>query len=207
MIGAELGGWFQGMPGRLLPMAAARVADSTVVSTTGTESVIIRPRKIRRVAWIFAPIIAVVFAGLGTALSGSVGDGGGVFQPSDQIAMIILGLLFAGGILLFARPKVVADRNRIQVQNIIGGYELPWNVVRELQFEPGHPWLTLELYDDEVVSVLAVQATDKDHAVEAMRALRRLYRAHHDSPRHESAREHAPDPGTGAPTDAGSAPS
>lgn len=129
-------------------------------------------------AFVLAPAIAAMFAALGTVLTGSTGTGGGVFQPSDQIAMAALGLLLAAGILLFARPKVTADAQRIKIQNIIGGYDLPWEVVREIRFERDNPWLTLELQDDDVVAVLAVQATDKDHAVAGARALRGILRAH-----------------------------
>ena len=53
-----------------------------------------------------------------------------MFQPSDQIAMMVLGLFMAGGVLLIARPKVVADARHVKIQNIIGGYDLPWDVVR-----------------------------------------------------------------------------
>ena len=48
---------------------------------------------------------------------------------------------------------------------MIGGYDLPWEVVRGIRFERGNPWVTLELEDDDVVAVMAVQAADKEHAV------------------------------------------
>ncbi|HEX6873837.1 MAG TPA: PH domain-containing protein [Micromonosporaceae bacterium] len=164
------------------------------MSSTSADPVTIRPVKIRRVAWVLAPVVAVFFAILAAALSGSTGDGRGVFQPSDQIAMIFLGLLFAGGILLFARPKVVADRHTIKIQNILGGYELPWQVVREVRFDRGNPWLTLELHDDDVVAVLAVQATDKDHAVAAVRSLRALLAEHRSGPADRDASAGQPSP-------------
>jgi Bacterial PH domain len=148
------------------------------VSVVGVVSVTIRPRKIRRVCWVLAPVVLTVFVFLGLALSGSTGDGPGVFQPSDQIAMIGLGVLAAAAILLFTRPKVVADARRVKITNVIGGYDLPWEVVRAVRFERGSPWATLELMDDDVVAVLALQATDKDLAVEGVRALRRLLAAH-----------------------------
>jgi hypothetical protein len=61
------------------------------------------------------------------------------------------------------------------VQNIIGGYRLPWDVVRKVRFDRGQPWLYLELENDDTVAVLAVQAVDKQHAVEAVRKLRSLH--------------------------------
>jgi Bacterial PH domain len=154
--------------------------------TVSVEPVVIRPRKIRRVCWVLAPVVALVFAVLATLLTGSVGgDTPGVFQPSDQIAMIILGLLVAGAILIFTRPKVVADTHHIVVQNVLGRHDLPWEVVRRIIFERGNPWVSLELEDDDVVAVMAVQAADKEHVVAGVRALRALLaanRADHEHP-------------------------
>jgi Bacterial PH domain len=146
--------------------------------------VVIRPRKVRRVCWVLAPSVAVLFAVLATLLSGPVGgdDGGetkAIFQPGDQIAMIVLGLLAGAAILVFTRPKVVADERHIKIQNVVGAYDLPWSVVRRLRFDKGNPWVSLELEDDEVVAVMAVQAADKEHAVAAARQLRELLAAAH----------------------------
>ena len=143
-------------------------------------SVTIRPRRIRRVCWVLAPVVVLFFAVLAWALGGTpaeIGESGGAFSLSDQIAMAGLGLLGAGGILLLARPRVTADDRTVTIQNIIGGYRLPWAVVREVRFERGSPWATLELEDDDVVAVMAVQAADKDHAVAAVTALRDLLAA------------------------------
>jgi len=143
-----------------------------------TGPVVIRPRKIRRVCWILAPVVVLVFAALAMFLHGSTGDGEGRFQPSDTGAMIILGFLAAGAILLFTRPKVVADEHHIKIQNVLGGYDLPWEVVRRVKFERGNPWVSLELEDDDVVAVMALQAADKEYAVAGTRALRALLAAH-----------------------------
>jgi hypothetical protein len=143
-------------------------------------SVTVRPRRIRRVCWVLAPVVVLFFAVLAWALGGSpadIGEGSGTFSLSDQIAMAALGLLAAGGILLLARPRVTADERTVTIQNILGGYRLPWEVVREVRFERGNPWATLELEDDDVVAVMAIQAADKEHAVAAVRALRDLLAA------------------------------
>ncbi|HZN17050.1 MAG TPA: PH domain-containing protein [Micromonosporaceae bacterium] len=139
-----------------------------------TPRVRIRPRRVRVVAWVAAVAVVVVSAAVATGLRGSTGAGTAVFQPGDQIAMIGLGLVGAAAILAFTRPLVEADSERIRIRNIVGGYELPWQVVRAVRFEHGASWATLELADDDVVSVLAVQRADKEHAVRAVRALRTL---------------------------------
>lgn len=135
---------------------------------------IFRPRRTRAVCIGAAIAVLAMFTLIGTALTG-VGDG--VFRKGDQVAMIGLGALFAAGIMMVARPKVEADGHGIRVRNIIGGYELPWQVVRAVAFERGQPWLGLELENDETVSVLAVQRVDKHHALAAVQALRQLHAA------------------------------
>jgi hypothetical protein len=149
------------------------------------SSVVVRPRKIRRVAWVLAPVVVAFSVVLGLALGGETGENGGVFQPSDQIAMVGLGLLGAAALLVFTRPKVEADEHHIKIRNVVGGYDLPWAVVRALRFDRRSPCLTLELEDDEVVMVFAVQVTDKEYAVAGVRALRELHaasRAPHAAP-------------------------
>jgi hypothetical protein len=150
------------------------VADGTVV---------IRPRKIRRVCWVAAPTFAVFFAVLAVILRGPVGGDptSGVFQGGDQAAMVILGLLGAAAILLFTRPRVVADARHLEVRNVIGSHDVPWGVVRRIVFEKGSPWVSLELEDDDTLAVMAVQAADKEHAVAAVRALRTLLAASRDA--------------------------
>ena len=141
------------------------------------SAVVFRPRKIRRFAWVLAPIVVVFSIVLGLALGGETGENGGVFQPSDQIAMVALGLIGAAALLIFTRPKVEADEHHIKIQNVVGGYDLPWEVVRAVRFDRRSTCLTLELEDDDVVMVFAVQAADKEYAVEAARALRALHAA------------------------------
>jgi hypothetical protein len=125
-----------------------------------------------------AGAVVVIFTAVGIGLRGTTDGGAGVFHTSDQIAMIGLGLLGAAGILMFTRPRVSADAKGIRVRNLIGGYDLPWEVVRSIRFDRGAPWASLELRDDDIVAVMAVQAADKEYAVAAVRALRSLLAEH-----------------------------
>jgi hypothetical protein len=136
-----------------------------------------RPRKVTIVACIAAVAILVIFTLIGTALTGSTGEGTAVFQTGDQAAMIGLGVFGALGALAFARPRVRATAEGVWIRNVFGTYNLPWSAVRAVRFERGHPWVTLELTDDDTLSVLAIQATDKDYAVQAVRGLRALHKA------------------------------
>lgn len=135
----------------------------------------VRPRRIRFLVFVAAPVIAVVFTAVAVSLHGTYNETGAAFQTPDKVAMILLGLLLAGGSLILARPSVEADAQGIRVRNMFMAHDLPWAVVRRVRFDRGSAWLTLDLHDDDVVSVLAVQAADKQYAVEAVRALRALH--------------------------------
>ncbi|MCZ7438336.1 PH domain-containing protein [Micromonospora sp. WMMC241] len=144
-----------------------------------SDSVVtVRPRRIRVVCWASAIALVVVFSLVATSLTGATGDGYGSFQRGDQFAMVGLGVFGALGFLLFTRPRVVADAKGVRVRNVIGSYELPWEVIRGVRFDRGAPWASLELHDDDLLPIVALQAADKESAVEAVRALRRLHQAH-----------------------------
>ncbi|MGH3737040.1 MAG: PH domain-containing protein [Micromonosporaceae bacterium] len=143
------------------------------------ETVKARPRKAAVVCWIAAIAVVVIFSAVATGLRGDT-EGGGVFGVADQVAMVGLGLLGAAGILWLTRPRVEADSERIRIRNVVGSYDLPWDLVRAVRFDRGAPWASLELADYEVVSVMAVQAADKEYAVEAVRGLRALHAAYQE---------------------------
>ncbi|PZS34275.1 MAG: hypothetical protein DLM59_05065 [Pseudonocardiales bacterium] len=101
-------------------------------------------------------------------------DHGVVFHTGDQVAMAGLGVLLAAAVLAFTRPQVEADERHIRVRNVIGSYDLPWEVVRSVRFDRSSPWVTLDLADDDQVAVMAVQAADKSYALTAVTGLREL---------------------------------
>ncbi len=137
--------------------------------------VVFRPKRIHWVAGISEAAGTILFTVLSFGLHGATGTGLGTFQRGDQAAMIGLGVLIGLGILAFTRPRVSADEAGITIRNVVGGYELPWSVVRAVRFDRNSPWATLDLHDDDQVSVHALQAADKDYAVRGVRALRALH--------------------------------
>jgi Bacterial PH domain len=150
------------------------VAESTNVTTP-----VLRPRKTRKVCWGLAAFIVVLFTSVSFFLTGSTGDqDSATFQRSDQYAMIVLGLLIAAGILIFTRPSVSADDTHVHVRNLVGKVDVPWEIVRSVRFNRGSPWASLELEDDDLVTILALQAVDKQYAVDGVRALRASLNAH-----------------------------
>ena len=138
-----------------------------------------RPKKIRTVAIPAALAVVVLFTVMSFGLKGNEGfqDSRMTFQRGDQIALIGLGVLLGLGILAFCRPRVVADGEGVHIRNVVGGYDLPWSVVRAIRFDRNAAWASVELHDDEQVAIHALQAVDKDYAVDGVRTLRALHSA------------------------------
>jgi hypothetical protein len=136
----------------------------------------VRPRKARRVAVTAAVVLIVVFAVVGALLRRT--PTGVYFQLSDQVAMVLVGLLLAGAALLFARPRVRASADGVEVRNLLGTRTVPWDLVLRVSFPHDAPWARLELPGDEYIAVMAIQSVDGRHAVQAIRALRAVHAKH-----------------------------
>jgi hypothetical protein len=139
-----------------------------------SEPATFRPHRLR---WVIIPIavaLVAAFAVAGVRLpDGSLGTHVG---PSDEAAVVLIGVLLAGGVLMLLRPRVRADIEGIEVRNIVGTRRFDWSATRGVSFREGVPWARLELPADEYVPMTAIQAADGVRAVYAMRELRRLYR-------------------------------
>lgn len=132
-----------------------------------------RPRKSRIGAWIGA---AIAFGGF-TALSFTLGNEtfeGGAITWADQAGMIGLGVIGAGIALSFLRLRVRADEQGIEVTNVASKRFFPWQVVTAINFTDKMTWATVELADDDEMSIMAVQVSDKERAVAAIKHLRAL---------------------------------
>lgn len=128
-------------------------------------------------AALVAAVVVLTFVVVAVLL-GNTRSEGVVFGLADQVAMVVLGLLIAGGVLLLARPTLVADVRGLRVRNIFASHEVPWEVVREVAFRDGSAWATLELADDDQLALLAVQASDGERSVAAVHGLRALQARH-----------------------------
>ncbi|MDQ3463664.1 MAG: PH domain-containing protein [Actinomycetota bacterium] len=133
------------------------------------------PRRTRQVCVAMAILIVAGFAVIGALLKESTA--GTAFATSDQFAMVGLGIVIAVGVLSLTRPRVYADAERIRIRNIVVSHDLRWQVVDAVRFPDGASWPFLELYDDETVAILAIQAVDKQRAVDAFYGLRALHEA------------------------------
>lgn len=137
--------------------------------------VVFRPRRSFVLAWAGAVLVVALFVVIAVLLRTT--DTGVFFRVADQVAVVVLGLFIAGGLLLLARPRVRADTEGVEVRNIGLARRLPWTDVVRVAFPDGASWARLDLPDYEYLPMMAVQSADGQRAVDAMRRLRALHAA------------------------------
>jgi hypothetical protein len=99
---------------------------------------------------------------------------GVIFRTADQVAIGALGIVLAGVVLLLARPRLRVGAAGLSVRNLLGSRLIPWSDVVGVSFPSGARWARIDLPDDEYIPVMAIQAVDKDRAVDAMDTVRAL---------------------------------
>ncbi|WP_342661093.1 Uncharacterized protein Rruber_02109 [Rhodococcus ruber] len=133
----------------------------------------VRSRKMTR--WAIVAAVLLMLGHIGAALVLRAGGDTGVnLRLADQIAIVCVGVVVSGGVLLLTRPRLRAGAAGVAVRNILGEKTFGWDQVRGMSFPQGKPWPRLELPQDEYVPVVAVQARDGEHAVAALTAFREL---------------------------------
>ena len=132
----------------------------------------LRPHLTPLFAYAAAFLIAAAHIAVGLLLK--IKSSGVVFQTADQVAMALLGLVIAGVVLLFARPRLRVGPSGLSVRNLLGDRLIRWSDTVGVSFPTGSRWARIDLPDDEYVPVMAIQAVDKDRAVEAMDTVRSL---------------------------------
>ncbi len=132
----------------------------------------LRPHWTPLFAYAAAFLIAAVHIVVGLLLK--IRTTGVIFQTADQVAMALLGLVIAGGVLLLTRPRLRVGPPGLAVRNLLGYKLVPWSDVVGVSFPAGRRWARIDLPDDEYIPVMAIQAVDKDRAVDAMNTVRAL---------------------------------
>lgn len=143
---------------------------------TPPEVVQSRPVKLTRVCWALVVLVMAVFSAVAVAL-GAGPPGEASFRLPDQLAMVGLGVLLSLAMLSFTRARVRGDLAGVRVRNVLGERFFPWEVVREVRLDDGAPWASLELQDDDTVSLLGAQSNDGERTIEVVLALRAQLRA------------------------------
>ncbi|MFC9460710.1 PH domain-containing protein [Streptomyces sp. NPDC056637] len=102
----------------------------------------------------------------------------GSLNPGDRLTFIFTGALLLGGLVLLARPKVVADDEGVTVVNIARSRRLAWAEIVQVTLRPGDPWVFLNLSDGTSLAAMGIQpAMAKERALADARALRALSEA------------------------------
>lgn len=132
----------------------------------------VRSKRTARYATMTAVVLVIVHIALAIVLrSGSTGV---YFRTADQFAMAGIGCALAAGVLLLTRPRLRVGARGVAVRNALGERIVDWDLVEGLSFPDGAAWARIELPDDEYIPVLAIQANDREHAVDAVRGFRAL---------------------------------
>lgn len=133
----------------------------------------VRPRKITILGIVAAGVVIAVsvFAGL---LLKDVNEGVS-FRTFDQVGLIGIGVLLAAAILTVARPRLRATEAGVRVRNVLGDRFFPWELIIRVAYPPNAPWAQLQLPDDEIHPVMAIQALDRGRAVRALEQVRELH--------------------------------
>ena len=132
----------------------------------------LRPHRTPLFVYTAAFLIAAAHIVVGLLLK--IRSSGVIFHTSDQVAIAILGLVIAGAVLLFARPRLRVGPAGLSVRNLLGYRLIPWEDVVGVSFPAGRRWARVDLPDDEYVPLMAIQTVDKERAVDAMDTVRSL---------------------------------
>ena len=139
---------------------------------TDDWDVVLRPHLTPIFAYTAAFLIAAAHIVVGLLLK--IRSSGVIFQTADQVAIALLGAVIAGAVLLFARPRLRVGATGVAVRNLFGYKLIPWPDVVGVSFPRGARWARVDLPDDEYPPVMAIQAVDKERAVDAMDQVRGL---------------------------------
>jgi hypothetical protein len=145
----------------------------------------VRPRRITILASIAASLVVGSMVVIGLLLRDT--NEGVTFTVNDQIGLIGIGLVLGAVIMTAARPRLRADENGMSVRNVFGETFVPWPLVVRVAFPSGAHWAELQMPDDEVKAVMAIQAMDRGRAVTALERLRALHERYAPPPPVQSA--------------------
>lgn len=140
--------------------------------TEATWDAELRPHLTPYFAYGAAFLIAAAHIAVGFLLQ--IKSSGVIFQTSDQVAMALLGIVIACGVLLFARPRLRIGSQGLSVRNLLGDKLIPWSEVVDVSFPSGARWARVDLPDYEYHPLMAIQSVDKNRAVASMDTVREL---------------------------------
>lgn len=142
-------------------------------------TVVIRPHLVRIVGFVLAPILFVAFASAGIFMQ--VTYTGAYFRVSDQVAMVLVGVLLAAGALVLTRPRLILDAEGVDTRGFFARKRLSWDEILGVSFPDKTYFAKLDLPHDEHYPAMAIQSWDGPRAVAAIQVLRERHAAAHSA--------------------------
>ncbi|MGC4932400.1 PH domain-containing protein [Gordonia sp. DT30] len=136
-----------------------------------------RSRRLVIIAVAVAVVVLIIHVTFGLLLTIS-NTGPDNIGWSDQAAIIALGVVIAGAVMLLTRPRLRVGARGVAVRNLATERFFTWDEVRGLSYPDKGFGGQLELPHDEHIPVLAVQAADGERAIEAMERYRQIEQRH-----------------------------
>lgn len=96
----------------------------------------------------------------------------GQFTPLQIGTLAFLGLIALGVWFALMRSRVTASPDALTVVNGYRRRDYEWAQVVSVSLRRGAPWATMDLNDGETISLLAIQGSDGQRAITALRELR-----------------------------------
>jgi hypothetical protein len=116
-------------------------------------------------------LVVVVWIALGSDIRARFS----VFQRSTLVGFGVLGFVAWYALM---RSRVSADERGVTVVNGYRRQEFEWSQVVGVNLRRGAPWAGMDLSDGTSISMLAIQGSDGQRAVRAVRQLRSLVAEH-----------------------------
>src|SRR5687768_3594209 len=156
-------------------MPAASDPDRATGPATPALPARFRPTGVRVAAVVFGLVLVLTVVVVWLGLPPEAQDGFTVLQRIT-VAGMVLGVLAIGHAL--ARCRVDADEDGLALVNGYRTHRLAWQQVVAVTLRPGSPWAVLDLADGTTRSVMGIQGSDGNRAVQHTKQLRALIEAH-----------------------------
>lgn len=138
-----------------------------------------RPRTLRRVVIALAALLIVIHIAWAFVLV--IGDTGVTMGVGEQVAFVIIGLIFAGVLLTMLRVRVRAGAPGVELRGPMRTKVWGWDDIVGITFPRSSRWPRLELPAYEHCGIWAIQTFDGQEGIEAMGQLREIIRGYKPS--------------------------
>jgi hypothetical protein len=123
-------------------------------------------------------LVIVVWVALGSDIRARFS----IFQRTTLVGFGVLGFVAWYALM---RSRVSADDRGVTVVNGYRRQEYEWSQVVGVNLRRGAPWAGMDLSDGTSISMVAIQGSDGQRAVRAVRQLRRLVAEHSRTDRND----------------------